>query len=262
MYNNKLIVAIKSNGKVLRENKDVVYVPFGTEYTILIKNLNTVRASVTIDIDGTNATENVSLIVDAHDEIELTRFIKDGNLNAGNRFKFIERTSSIEQHRGVGAEDGIIRVEFEFEQEVVALTNWNNWRSTKINDPWRDKIYYLGPQDCGYTTSNTTTKSASYYDPSSQLMNMATMSCATPANDVGITVPGSLSDQKFTTVADVRGDGTKHVIVLRLVGELSTGQPVTKPITVDIKPKCTTCGKVNKSTAKFCSECGTSLQIV
>ena len=63
MYNNKLAVALKANGKVLREQKDKVYVPFGTEYTILIKNLNTVRASFTIEIDGQDATQNVSLII-------------------------------------------------------------------------------------------------------------------------------------------------------------------------------------------------------
>jgi hypothetical protein len=53
MYSNKLVASIKSNGKILREFNDKVYVPFGTEYSILIKNLNTVRASVNIFVDGT-----------------------------------------------------------------------------------------------------------------------------------------------------------------------------------------------------------------
>ena len=53
MYNNKLAVAIKSAGKVLREfNKDEVYVPFGNEYSIFVKNMNSVRALVKVSIDG------------------------------------------------------------------------------------------------------------------------------------------------------------------------------------------------------------------
>jgi hypothetical protein len=34
MYSNKLAVAIKANGKVLREFKDEVYIPFGQEYSL------------------------------------------------------------------------------------------------------------------------------------------------------------------------------------------------------------------------------------
>ena len=38
MYLQKLAVAVKVNGKVLREVGDTVYIPFGSEYSILIKN--------------------------------------------------------------------------------------------------------------------------------------------------------------------------------------------------------------------------------
>ena len=54
MYNSKLVASIKANGKVLREFKDTVYIPFGSEYSILLKNLNTVRALINIYIDGDN----------------------------------------------------------------------------------------------------------------------------------------------------------------------------------------------------------------
>ena len=52
MYGNKIAAAIKVSGKVLREFKDTVYIPFGSEYTILVKNLNTKRACVNIYLDG------------------------------------------------------------------------------------------------------------------------------------------------------------------------------------------------------------------
>jgi hypothetical protein len=73
MYSNKLAVALKSNGKVLREYGDTVYVPFGSEFSILVKNLSTLRVAVSITIDGTDVMDGARLIVDASDEKDLTR---------------------------------------------------------------------------------------------------------------------------------------------------------------------------------------------
>src|SRR5574343_489084 len=122
MYSSKLVVAIKHNGRVLREHGDLVRIPFGSEYSIFIKNKNSVRCLVSVEIDGQDATEGIRLIVPANGSVDLERFIKNGNMNAGNRFKFIERTEKIEQHRGIGAEDGLIRVEYEFEREPAPIT--------------------------------------------------------------------------------------------------------------------------------------------
>ncbi len=115
MYNSKLVASLKANGKILREFKDTVYIPFGSEYSILIKNLNTVRAIVNVYIDGENAVPG-GLVVSPGQEIDLERSIKNGNMTEGNKFKFIERTGNIEQHRGVKLEDGIVRIEYQFEK--------------------------------------------------------------------------------------------------------------------------------------------------
>jgi tRNA(Ile2) C34 agmatinyltransferase TiaS len=53
----------------------------------------------------------------------------------------------------------------------------------------------------------------------------------------------------------------KHSMVIKLLGETPDNKPVLKPVTVERKPKCTTCGKQNKAHAKFCVECGTALEI-
>ena len=84
---------------------------------------------------------------------------------------------------------------------------------------------------------------------------------AQTVNQVGVTVPGSVSSQKFTSVHVGATDSVKHVMVLRLLGEVG-GQVVVEPVTVKHKPKCTSCGKVNKAGSKFCTQCGTSLCIV
>jgi tRNA(Ile2) C34 agmatinyltransferase TiaS len=54
----------------------------------------------------------------------------------------------------------------------------------------------------------------------------------------------------------------KHVIVLKLVGTTEKGVQYVVPVTVKAKPKCQTCGHVNKATSKFCCDCGTSLVIL
>jgi hypothetical protein len=66
MYSNKLVAAIKTGGKVLREFGDVVLIPFGTEYSILLKNKNSVRASVKIEIDGKDVSEGASIIINTN----------------------------------------------------------------------------------------------------------------------------------------------------------------------------------------------------
>jgi rRNA maturation endonuclease Nob1 len=56
-------------------------------------------------------------------------------------------------------------------------------------------------------------------------------------------------------------EGVQHSMVIKLLGDLGVNKPVTKPVTVKHKVKCVTCGRQNKAHAKFCTECGTALEI-
>jgi hypothetical protein len=128
MYNQKLVASIKANSKVLREFKDTVYIPFASEYSILLKNLNTTRAVVNVFIDGENVVPG-GLVIDPGRTVDLERWIKNGNLSEGNKFKFIERTTAIEDGpRGIKLEDGLIRVEYQFEipRPVINIPQWNS----------------------------------------------------------------------------------------------------------------------------------------
>lgn len=279
MYESKLAAAIKVNGKVLREfNKDTVYIPFGSEYSILLKNLNTKRAVVNIFIDGQDIVEG-GLVLNAGQEVDLERFVKNGNLTEGNRLKFIERTAGIEQHRGVKLEDGLVRVEFQFEQPArpitwtTTTTTWGNNQiypmggisgsagpTYNVNGVMRSVDFSKGENMKASATSATNATLQSMNISAGEVHDgMATMDWM-PVNDTGITVPGSRSDQKFSTVVMGVMEAEKFSMVFKLLGA-TANSPVQKAVTVSAKPKCVTCGHNNKATAKFCNKCGTALEI-
>ena len=297
MYQSKLVASLKANGKILREFKDTVYVPFGSEYSFLLKNLHTQRALVNIFIDGENVVEG-GLVLDPGREVDLERYVKNGNLSAGNKFKFIERTSAIEDGpRGIKLEDGLIRIEFQYElPRPVFEPKWvpghYEYDKYSLNRGLFNNAMYGGTTGISGSTGDRFSVTASgstcqvnvngvmrgvdyskgesvkataaaainQVAPQSDVHDgMATMDCY--MNEVGITVPGSKSTQSFQTVTMGAMESQKHTIVLKLVGDLGDNKPVTEPITVKHKPKCVTCGKQNKAYAKFCVECGTALEI-
>ena len=285
MYGNKLAVAIKVNGKILRERADTVQLPLGTEYSIFVKNMNTTRASVKLEIDGQDMLGGDALIIPANSEIEVERSIVNGNLNAGNKFKFIERTAGIEDHRGIKVEDGLVRIEYEFEQKPATITTTHHKTIYSIH-PNYYRWYGAPYTSIGATignSGNVFTNSISDASASGSLNQAAPAGdmfaarsklrskAAAPQAEVsynatseavaGITVPGGISEQKFTHVADIIGDGVKHVLVMKLMGVVG-GVEVKAPLTVSTKLECASCGKKNSSATKFCSECGTGLQVV
>ncbi len=248
MYNNKLVACIKHNGKILREFNDIVKLPFGDEYTILLKNQHNLKAKVTIEIDGQQVFADKSLILEANSQTEITRFVND--LSTGNSFKFIERTNDIEQYRGIKVDDGIIRISFKFEQKSAPIfPSYNNY----------EKSY----PSC---VSGSISGSNSLYSATSIARCAAGNTdgfsgSAQAMCDAGITVPGSINTQEFKLALGFVTETTEHIMIFKLSGYVG-GQQIDKPITTKTKTNCITCGTTNKMTNKFCSECGTSLIIV
>lgn len=262
MFESKMVACLKANGKVLREFKDTVYVPFGSEYSILIKNLNSLRAIVNITIDGTDAVPG-GLVVNANQEIDLERFVKD--MQKGNKFKFIERSASVEAGRGIKTEDGLIRISFNYAKLVPPKPMREFLNTWPITMRGSGQVFGSSAQDGAFYSSSM----GGMYDTSqavytkSSFMNSVKASGASASlaqNEAGITVPGSVSDQKFVTVEDFAVEDEEHVIVLRILGE-TEGNKVVEPVTVKANQTCVTCTKVNKITSKFCAECGTALTV-
>ena len=270
MYQSKLVASLKANGKILREFKDTVYIPFGSEYSFLLKNLHTQRAVVNIFIDGDDVVEG-GLVLNAGQEVDLERYVKSGNLSAGNRFKFIERTTAIEEGpRGIKLEDGLVRIEFQYEKPYVApaytRSSWIGASGSTTNTSYNvnGMMRSVDWSKNGEITAQAASASVDKYCADNGIGNISEMHDGMATmdwNDVGITVPGSKSTQKFSTVTMGTMETEKHSMVIKLLGETADNKPVLQPVTVERKPECQTCGKKNKAHAKFCVECGTALEI-
>lgn len=286
-YKDHFVVEVKSNGKILRVKDDAVFLPFGSEYTLLLKNLHTRRASVNISIDGDDVLDHHSLILDANSSTELEGFLR-GNV-ARNRFRFINKTKQISEHRGDKADDGLIRIEFAFEkpqpkpsiEKVIKEVHHHYSPPTKFT-------YYGTNADWSYT-ENMSSAGKTPHDGESVMYS----SCDTPKGrgfsadatmrrvsldsnvvcdslgvqnvseipnaDEGITVKGSEVNQQFnySSIGELE---EANVIVISLKGVTQTGSSVAQPVTTKDKLTCSSCGTKSKSSCKFCPNCGTFLQ--
>ena len=243
VYQKKFVAVVKSGGKILREMDDnEVFLPFKSEYSILLKNLNSRRASVNISIDGEDVLGGSSIVIDVNDTFDLKGFLENNKVRS--RFRFINKTKEISDYRGDRIDDGIVRIEYAFEKPVENYFNgsiFNNGikRSPGIFD---DNTYFSSNITC--SVSNTKSRDVSYYNE--------------PLKDEGITVKGSDVKQDFqTTYLGVLEE--PEVITLKLKGFNKT-EKVKKLVTVKSKIRCSTCGRKYKSNVKFCSNCGTNLK--
>ena len=85
------------------------------------------------------------------------------------------------------------------------------------------------------------------------------MRSAAPMADEGITVKGEKINQNYN-YGDIGAlESETHTIVLHLKGQTQRKRVIKKAMTVKSKLGCSTCGRKNKSTNKFCHNCGTYL---
>jgi len=286
VYNNKFVAVVKCNGRVLRERGDLVTLPFGSEYSLLLKNLESRRCSVNITIDGQDVLDGYSLVLEPNSETELQGFLRGSTVR--NRFKFIQKTKQIQDHRGDRVDDGMIRIEYAFEvrkpevRKKTIITERKERRRRyyyDYNPPLFDKDW--GWEDSGNiygasthrligSSSDTFTCNSSDSPKMSRDMNVSNFCYQSdicedslddaPMEDEGITVQGSQTYQGFhsTTLGAL---DPAETIIIRLRGTKSTGAKVTTPLTVKTKLTCPTCGKRSGSSARFCAQCGTNLEV-
>lgn len=259
VYNNKLIACVKVDGKVLREKNSSVELPFGTEYTILLKNLNSKRAVVNIEIDGQDIGNGDRLVINPNESLNLERYI-----TSNHRFKFIEKTEEISDYRGDRPDDGLIRISYSFEKDKYILPDvwpglyWKDYIRWNDSTTGNKKLLNYNTTTTCSDCSEWTTQDNTTYINTNAVNTYSVSSC----NTDGITVPGSKSNQQFRYINSVEVEDESYVIVISLIGcKKQQEQIVTvqKPRLVQTKLICSTCGKRCGSNDNFCPRCGTAL---
>jgi len=297
MYSNKFAACIIVDDEVVREVRkdgaDNFYLPFGTDYQIRLKNLDHRRAVVSISIDGEDVLDGSRLVVEGNSTTDLKGFLDSKTNNARNGFRFIEKTERVSEHRGDRVDDGLVRIEVQFEEAFPKIEQIIKYVPQQpfqpFNQPWdswfpgsyRPTIWY----GSGFTHttagivpgSNVTGQTFQWSgdginnvqcNVNEHTMDMGedvdlsnlpeTTNTSLTGND-GITVTGPIINQVFGTTHVHRLTAEKVVLVFRLVGKGSDSKPVAKPLLVKSKIECHTCGEKCKSGTKFCPECGTCL---
>ncbi len=275
-YKEHFVAEVKCNGHILRIKDGYVTLPFGSEYSLLLKNLKSRKASVKIQIDGQDVLDDGSLIIEPNGTSELEGFMR--GMNAKNKFRFIKKTQEIIEHRGDKIDDGLIRIEFAYEEEPPLMRQIINSHHHYYDhyhfplDPYPSwpKMTWThcakgGTADAQFSdnvhTYNCSSMPQGVESKSlhqSDLQN-AVKELSTPLDDLGITVKGSEINQQFS-YGYIGCTDPAQVIIIQLKGTKVEGSPVTKPVTVKTRLTCSSCGKKSKSSFKFCPDCGTYLE--
>lgn len=287
MYQEKFVVCIKARGKILRDNDGDVFIPFGEEYTILLKNLNSVRALVKISIDSSDVLDNNSIIIEPNQSTELEGFMK-GRI-ARNKFKFIKKTQEISDFRGDKVDDGIIRIEYWYEKvyekrHVITehvhhhwypsnctyncnwCTNWNCFRRNICRPQvWYENISFgsIGGS-CGNgsltssvgSSSGTTSSDGSEYKSYTSCNSNDSFSSSNNLKDMSHQVNcfvNQVQDEGIT----VKGSEVNQVFVSGNIGDLEENSRVIVLRLIGIKETGQVIEKpVTVKTKKQCPTCG------
>lgn len=260
MYHKNMAAAIRVGGKVCKERDGHVFIPYGSEYAIRLRNYHPRKAVVEITIDGKTISPGSRFIVPENGTLDIERFL-EGNNQEGHRFKFIQMTDRIREHRGETVDDGMVRIEYWFEQEPVkwvsSTATWPTFNppSWTYTDLHTDFTQTIGTADFNTCTTRGLSSKGMHVNSSCSVYCSASMP---PEEDSGITVNGGISDQHFNVGTTGTLETVSHVIVLKLTGDIGNSV-VVKPVIRQTKAHCAVCGTSNPYLNEYCGHCGNNL---
>lgn len=237
VFKEDRVLCILTNGQVLREVNGEVFLPFGTEYVVRVKNYTSKRCGITIKIDGSYIhPDSTKIIVNANDTIDIERMMVDGDLNKGPRLKFVSvndpRVSDPGNHK-----NGLVEVTFYDEIEPITYVPYTYSNPWWTPGPFGDNEFLRGKPIITCDTS---------------------YSCNVNCNSLqdGATIAGSTSEQKFRCTNVNLSSIPSLKLQLRLKG-IKEDRPI---FVKDTRSKyCSQCGKKCRFRDKFCSRCGAKL---
>jgi hypothetical protein len=255
MYQSGYIVSIQnSKRQTIRESSShEIFLPFHSEYSILLKNKNQKKAVCEVTVDGMDTLGGKRLVLPPNGEIILERFCLDGDLQQGKKFLFVPVDDPRVQDSS-NSSNGVIQVRFWLEAESVYINPVpyvNPWPHHPWN-PWNPWNPYYPYRDNTWTTFSDTNKGTggTFCKGVSNSVNY----CSTESR--GATVESSnISQQQFHPEQVGSLESNFTTITLRL-------KPYKESVTVSNTRHvyCTRCGRKNSRGDNFCSSCGNKLE--
>jgi hypothetical protein len=220
---------INSKNQIIREsNQDnlrTACLEFGEEYRLRIKNKTDRRAYCTVQIDGMDVSPGVRFLLQPKQTLDLERFVLDGDLTKGKRFKFISleagtRTGEIQDP--TNPSNGLISVVFlpeyvasHFSFQPVSAPSWT---FQSIPTVFTNSVLQSVVNAGVFNTSNETltfTSTSGSQSPNSDRPVLEKSSA-------GATVEGSDSNQSFRTDISWFPTESPVTMMIQLKGKVQT----------------------------------------
>ena len=241
-YEQYVVAVTDTNGKSFREfesektyngRKSKVFLPFDSEYKLLIKNNSDRRIKLSIDIDGTTVSGR-GLIMSAYETDSIERFV-----DVARKFKFVRKNDE-RVSDPTSVDNGFLRIRIEKE---VAPTNVFNFVEPQVKTSGgifprdMDTSTWIGTNMNGCITTTTTacnyssgpishTHKCSFAGSRGRGRGIAPRRASSEAKvksllneQSGATVEGNASSQIFTTTIWNGTDGPICEFIFRLLGQ-------------------------------------------
>lgn len=276
-YKNRFAAVIKVKGRhVAEESGGVFRVPFGSSYSIFMKNMDTRKALVYATIDGEDVLNGNALVIDANSTQELGGYMR-GQIEKFD-FKFMRKTADVSEHRGDRIDDGIIRIEFAFEEgvhlrfdapvhmhsESMHLKHWHYDVVDRIDETLPEHTIQgmMTESSSSESCSNRSVKSFGNFVTTNHAGDSSldfSASYAPDTQEQGYSVPGASRNVPYR-YASIGSVGPSEVLILRLVGATKSGAHIQQPTVTRTHKTCSTCHKSNTYQATYCMRCGANLE--
>jgi len=282
MYSNGFAFAIKCCGRPLsefiHEGGNAVYLPFGSDFELFLKNKHSKRAVVEMLVNGSKVYENGDLIIPGKSQITIEAFQP-----SQKRLRF-DREGCIGDYSPGDRDNGLVEISFRLEEHMPFYTTTNRWDWFPPQEihhhQWHEKYDYYYPtiftgNDTSYHCFSSNLSGEHVSQPqvkgrgmsiggSCKISTTAAPSFTSPAPSIdlekGVVVEGSHSNQSTEEVSVGPLCSSSTTFRIRLLGN-KEGETIKKAVTTkDTRYKhCSSCGERHKKIDNFCSDCGNKL---
>ena len=282
MYKDTIAIAIKHGNKPLPEFNNKFLIPNNTTFSIYLKNINKKTAYIDIFVNEKKITLN-KIKLKEKESIDIHR--AEGT---NHTFHFIEKTLELQKQRENKLEDGLIRIEVDFEQTLSDKVNKLNKDFEKIikaKNPYHLSSTPYQPQEpilegpLPYRDGqffDDTTPTGGFKDITCDCMqtfgSISTMSISEAdlhkvETNNGVIVPGKISDIQNNIIDKdnnnklYNDEFSKYEIYesKTIILELEVDNNIELDIT-KTKKKCPSCDKKYKYKYLYCPYDGTFLK--